>query len=171
MLTCENRPKALIQLAYCTPNFLHNSNRRRGKKTAKALKCVFSCQAVAHVLPVDLWVLFCKGQVVGNALVHPCQGIEPPTKPLRRRSRPSYYKHNHAYYHATAILVLSCSKAYICLIKYFFLSCYPLSLLLFVWTFVKCNSFIFFSHLVQITICSGSWSGDPACKAANSVVV
>lgn len=65
-------------------------------------------------------------------------------QPLRQRSRPSYYKHNHAYYHATAILVLSCSKAYICLIKYFFLSCYSLSLLLSFWTFVKCNSFIFF---------------------------
>lgn len=27
----------------------------------------------------------------------------------------------------------------------------------------------FFSHLVQITVCSGSWLGSPACKAARPV--
>lgn len=62
------------------------------------------------------------------------KGLDRPEnrQPLRRRNRPSYYKHNHAYYHAAAILVLSCSKAYICLIKVpLFVSLPALSLSLF----------------------------------------
>lgn len=52
-----------------------------GKKNSEAVKCVLLCQAVAHLLPVDLWVVPCEGQVVGNALALPCQGIGPPIKP------------------------------------------------------------------------------------------
>lgn len=52
-----------------------------GKKTTVGQTCVLLCQAAAHLLPVDLWVVPCKGQVAGNALVLPCQGIGPPLKP------------------------------------------------------------------------------------------
>lgn len=92
------------------------------------------------------------------------KGLDRPEnrQPLRRSNRPSYYKHNHAYYHAAVILVLSCSKAYICLIKVpLSVSLPALSLSLF-----KLPLSIFFSHLVQINTCSGGWSDDPACKAA-----
>lgn len=93
-----------------------------------------------------------------RALVHPQNH-----QPLRRRNRPSYYKHNRAYYRATAIRVLSCSKAYICFIKaplsvsFPGFSIYPFELSL--------SATLSFVSLVQITTCSGGWLGNPACKA------
>ena len=44
-------------------------------------KCVLLCQPAAHLLPADLWVVPSEGQVAGNALFLPCQGIGLPIKP------------------------------------------------------------------------------------------
>lgn len=88
-------------------------------------------------------------------------------QPLRRRNRPSYYKHNHAYYHATMSLVLSSLKAYICWIKV--LPSAPLtasSISLFGLLFSA--TLWFLSHLLQITIC-WCWPGNLGCKAARPV--
>lgn len=86
----------------------------------------------------------------------------------QRRNRPGYYKHNHAYYRATLILVLSCSKAYIPLIEApqcvsFLSHCTSLIKLL------LSEALSFLLHHVQITTCSGGWPGDPSCKTPRPV--
>lgn len=88
-------------------------------------------------------------------------------QPLRRRNRPSYYKHNHAYYHATMSLVLLSLKAYICWIEVLLSvpltasSISPFGLLF-------SATLWFRSHLLQITIC-WCWPGNLGCKAARPV--